>query len=81
MSERMRESKVSFIRAIFRGPHLYKDWPAELPWVLQVHFHHSFSYHCLRKEDRIHSYCMRTVTERNIDFVTLAKHTDHQNWS
>ena len=78
--ERGKRESISFIRAIFMGPHFHKDWHVELLRVLQVHFHHVFFFS--KEGDSDPPYSMRNGYENKASIlVTLAKHTGHQNWS
>ena len=69
---RERESEASFIRFIFRGPHLYKDWLGELLRVLQVHFHHNFFLLQRRRFGSIYTACGRLREER-IDYCHFSE--------
>ena len=66
-----RESEASFIRSIFRGPHLYKDGLVELLRVLQVRFHHNFCLLQGRRFGSIYTACGR-LRKESIDYCHLS---------
>ena len=75
---------MSFIRVIFRGPFLHKDWPVELLRVLQFRFHHSFYLFFTSEEGDSDPFTRHAEGYGNtaITVVTLAKHTDQKrSWS
>ena len=48
--------------------------------VIQVRFHYKFSFFP-KEGTRIHPYSIRSYGQKASIIVTLAKHTDHPDWS
>lgn len=69
---------MSFIRAIFRGPFLHKDWLVEPLRVLQFRFHHNFHLFSLFEEGESDPFIRHAGGYGNkaSTVVTLAKHTE-----